>query len=569
MLTETKARYPLAVSDFLTSLCRGLKTSVLYPPTSTIPSEFKRICWDKLQSALSDSTRVDLEVTRQNILTGGDIVYKSTPGEVSLSETLHRDGVRTIRIYPSISRDEFECLFDRLLAVYSRRESKDDIVNLFWEAGFESIEYEAVDSFVPAELSPAAGEVTLDDNAIGNIVKSEGEQPEAKSESESPATRDGVKFPEVFGSVQTVSEDEKAAVSESLEHDQEGSIELVSVDLLFDIAAAEQDYHEFLKVLDNIDNVFNRLLKAEFFPLLIYLMRKFRDSAADWKESSRQRSERVRESYHRCGDRIRISQITQILNRSEHENIEQVRSYLEELDSSALAQLVWMLGELKHYPARKLVCDLVVAMGRKRPEIVASGIYDSRWYVARNAAMILGEIGSEKSIPDLRKASEHEDERVRWEATISLSGFDTDAALEHLARLVNDPSERIRRQATKRLTERRFKPAFDAILSFIESESFGLVTPAEQRELFRALGATGADRALDYLKKKATKRSLFGGGASRHQRELAVGAMAELEDEESYRLLKEWTTKKGELGEWARNSLAKRDRVRMKTDESR
>lgn len=575
-LSESRRLHTAKVAEFLSAITRALKASVLYPPEGSIPQEFKRTCRERLEGALAELEMIDLQINHKGIVFEGEEVSGSANGEANLAELLHRDGIRMLRLRVGITEEEFERFFTALRAVFADRNGYQDIVNLLWEGDFDNIEYEAVDELTVAEVEfgpedvfeiPDAvySEAILAEKSIYDETSVE-ESPEGGSlEHSSLASDAGGVFlaAGIFENIQRFSHEESAEIAALIARDRDITVEFSAINTLFDIAVAERESAGFLETCDTLDSMFNRLLTAENFPLMVYMLRKFKETSASMLETSRQRSERFRNSFHRCGDRIRISRLTEILNRSESEDMDSVRSYLEELDWSAVSQLLWMLGELKYFPSRKLVCDLLKAKGRKKPEIIAGAIYDTRWYVVRNTAIVLGEIGTDKCIQPLKKASQHEDERVRWEAVSALCKIDTDASRDALAGRLSDDSERVRLLALRHLSEKAYEPAYEAIETLANCREFEMLPPPEQKELLKALASTGGDKSFEYLKKLATRRNLFRSETIKRLKEMAVNALARLEGEQVDRLLENWMNKRrGDLRIWASRALARRQRTR-------
>ena len=575
-VSESRRHHAAKVAEFLSASTRALKASVLYPPEGSIPQEFKSTCRRRLEDALAELEMIDLQISQKEIVFEGEEVAGSVSGEANLAELLHRDGIRVLRLREGITEDEFERFFTALRAAFADRNGYADIVNLLWEGDFDNIEYEAVDELTVAEIELAPLDVPeIPDTVFSEAIFAEksihdetsaGESPEGGLLGHSSLASDtgGVSLADgIFENIQRFSHEESAEIAALIARDQEITVEFSAIDTLFDIAVAERENIGFLETCDTLDSMFNRLLTAENFPLMVYMLRRFKDTSASLRETSRQRSERLRSSLHRCGDRIRVSRLTEILNRSENEDMDSVRSYLEELDWSAVSQLLWMLGELKYFPSRKLVCDLLKAKGRKKPEIIAGAIYDSRWYVVRNTAIVLGEIGTDKCIQPLRKASEHEDERVRWEAVSALRKIDTDASRGALTGRLSDDSERVRLLVIRHLSEKAYKPAYEAIEAIVNCREFEVLPPPEQKELLKALASTGGDKSFEYLKTLATKRNLFRIETIRQLKEMAVYALAQLEGEQVDRLLENWMSKRrGDLRVWASRALTRRQRTR-------
>jgi hypothetical protein len=574
-LSESRRLHTAKVAEFLSAITRALKASVLYPPEGSIPQEFKRTCRERLEGALAELEIIDLQINHKEIVFEGEEVSGSVSGEVNLAELLHRDGIRMLRLREGITGDEFERFFAVFRAVFADRNGYQDIVNLLWEGDFDSIEYEAVDELTVAEVELGAqdafeipdavySEAILAEKSIYDEASAEESTDGGLLEHASLASGTGILLAEgILENIQRFSHEESAEIAALIARDQEITVEFSAIDTLFDIAVAERENAGFLETCDTLDSMFNRLLTAENFPLMVYMLRKFKETSASLLEASRQRSERFRKSFHRCGDRIRISRLTEILNRSESEDMDSIRSYLEELDWSAVSQLLWMLGELKYFPSRKIVCDLLKAKGRKKPEIIAGAIYDTRWYVVRNTAIVLGEIGTDKCIQPLKKASEHEDERVRWEAVSALCRIDTDASRGTLAGRLSDDSERVRLLVIRHLSEKAYEPAYEAIETIVNCREFEMLPPPEQKELLKALASTGGDKSFEYLKKLATRRNLFRSETTKRLKEMAVNTLSRLEGEQVDRLFDNWMSKRrGDLRIWASRALTRRQRTR-------
>ncbi|MBU1318286.1 MAG: HEAT repeat domain-containing protein [candidate division Zixibacteria bacterium] len=565
-------------AEFVSALSRGLKTSVLYPANSSIPGEFRQTCWEKLSAALDERECIEFQIGRQEILFDSESVFESDGRETDLSGIMHRDGVRGIRFRKGIDLHEFSRFFDCLRTVLVSTEAYEDFVNILWESDFDFIEYDAVDEFTVTaaamEVPRLASEHTLSDSDVGDLIRNEratsatgAKESLIKTAESANIAKQGLRPTSRFvADLQYFSEQEKDAIRSMLEKDQEVSIEFSAIDLLFDIAINERADRDFMLTCDTLDNMFNTLLDGEKFALLVYMIEKYRSTVTLLSKDARLRSERLRQGYNRCGDRIRISKLTEILNRSESEDLDSVQSYLEQLDWSALTQLLWMLGELEYFPARKMLCDLLQSKGRKKPEIISGAIYDARWFVVRNAANILGQIGTDKSVPPLKKAAAHEDERVRWEAVLALCKINSGISNDALISLLTDDSDRIRRTVVHHLGKNMVKTAQSALLSIVTAKQFKMFEPAEQREFLNTLALVGDQKAFACLKKLAGKRFTFGSESAKRLRDLAFQALTLQDGDYVDQILNKWASKsKGVHRASAKSALARR----MKNRESK
>lgn len=131
--------------------------------------------------------------------------------------------------------------------------------------------------------------------------------------------------------------------------------------------------------------------------------------------------------------------------------------------------------------------------------IIARSITDKRWYVVRNAVVILARIGDEQALSFLKKVVHHEQQKVRRELVNSLEECANETALEILGVMVHDPDDEIRQAAVQAIVARRGQKAFEVITDIINDHTFRKLTRENQQQLLNAYSIIGGDHAVDYL----------------------------------------------------------------------
>jgi HEAT repeat protein len=128
---------------------------------------------------------------------------------------------------------------------------------------------------------------------------------------------------------------------------------------------------------------------------------------------------------------------------------------------------------------------------------------DARWYVARNAADLLGELNAVEAEGPLAELLKHDDDRVRRAATSSLAKLGTSHALLALKRALKDTSPQVRATAAAGLAGSRRNahgvPSASTLLRALDSESDVEV----QLAILSALGRVATSEAVDRLIKAA------------------------------------------------------------------
>lgn len=121
------------------------------------------------------------------------------------------------------------------------------------------------------------------------------------------------------------------------------------------------------------------------------------------------------------------------------------------------------------------------------------------WYVVRNVAELVGEMGVEDAVPALAKQLEHADERVRKAVALALAKIGSRNAAEPLRRALRDKSQAVRLQAALGVGGKRASALAMPLVVAMEEEK----DPEVERELILALGRIGSPDAVQALIKMA------------------------------------------------------------------
>ena len=130
-----------------------------------------------------------------------------------------------------------------------------------------------------------------------------------------------------------------------------------------------------------------------------------------------------------------------------------------------------------------------------------------QWYVVRNVAELVGELGLEEAVPQLAKQLDHEDVRVRKSVALALAKVGSRGAAEPLRRALKDESREVRMHAALGVGGRKASALAMPLVVALEEEEDEEV----ERELILALGRIGSPDAVQALIKFAQPSGkLFG-----------------------------------------------------------
>ena len=174
-----------------------------------------------------------------------------------------------------------------------------------------------------------------------------------------------------------------------------------------------------------------------------------------------------------------------------------------------------LLERLEHEHDRTLrltIRGLLIALGKVHVEALRSRVLHKRWFVARNVASILGEIGGEKAVEALAEAARHEEPRVRREALNALGKTGGPGAALAISGALEDTDNDVALCAARWLTTLEEASPLDGLFGIIQSARFNRLDPDTVMSAIQTIGRRDDARAADFLKQLARKRisSFFG-----------------------------------------------------------
>jgi HEAT repeat protein len=214
--------------------------------------------------------------------------------------------------------------------------------------------------------------------------------------------------------------------------------------------------------------------------------------------------------------------------------------------------VIEQVGQARNTEERQSLLEVLEEL----PDAVAALIRmlgDSRWFVVRNAADLLGEMVAVKAEDALVSLLRHSDDRVRRSATNALLKLGTPDAVKGVYDAVNDSSPEVRMQAAVAISTRKDGKTSATLIRAIDGESDGDV----QLAMIAALGKVATPDAVQKLMKMAAPEGRLFRKKDANMRVAAVQALGEAHTPAAANALKELTNDKDkEVREMASRVLA-------------
>ncbi len=560
-----------AVRELVGYLYKAVKTILLYPTTNPLPGEFRLHLHEKLTAYLEAHGALTLTVRGDQFVHEGNTVHEETGGDDNFISTLTRDGVQKLSFHAGLELHELEAFLNVIKKVISERGGDDDLVTLLWESSFTHIRYEAISELEAVDydaveqklLSRASKEVNEVDDAAaginyGSLVLDEsgpvdlanavsggiegavGGAPSAKSR-----PLDTVDVTNIIDDLADLSDD-LSQVDTYLREATQFDPATSTISIVFEILIGEDEVPAFGESCNLVDNLYDRFIEQADFGSAVKIYEGICELEDVEKDHSPARAKRLSQSRLRTADKVRMSRITQALNANPGCDIRACQALLTGLPLEMLPHLVTSLGDLEHFAARKMACDLLAERGADRLDTIGNGMFDKRWYVVRNVALVLGNIGGARACQYLEKAVQHADERVRREVIEALVRMDPELANRTLRQALDDASVELRLLTLRALAARRDEETAALAAQRVLNKSFQQREPTEQKEWLVALARIQGDGAMPTFQKLISGFSLFQSSARLRLRALAVTALGEAGGEAASAYLEKLSKDKNE-----------------------
>lgn len=172
---------------------------------------------------------------------------------------------------------------------------------------------------------------------------------------------------------------------------------------------------------------------------------------------------------------------------------------LVSLGDAVVPTLLERLAEEETLSARRKVMGTLSRLGPVALPHLIAGLKDSRWYVIRNLALVLGTIGLPEAILPLRPVLTHADPRVRKEAVKALTRIGTPAAADALLQRLGDADPGVRQSVMAALGTLRVTRAIGPLAEAAGQFSAFAKDVDSQKAAIMALGSIGDPQAVPVL----------------------------------------------------------------------
>jgi len=507
-----------AAHQWFRQLARALKTCRLYHPSNPVVGQVRSQLFEPLIQGIQTYGAWSLRITPSEIFLLDEAVVRPSQRtddedtglgkEAILPFLFYRDGIRGLTFLPGLPPRDLDALFDALIAASTGVNTHDDLVTLMWQANTTHVEIDAVPMEQTIYLasrrptgnsegggrqgqsyawSPTGDEIRADIGQASGVAQ--GLHRDTFDDWAMP--EETAEVPEAYQKILPAMEFARMRLSTEWVGERSTDWTLQAPDVLRQVYAMSHD-PETLVLLARatmtwLVGAIQRSSWAEAQPTL-ELLRQFDPDGS-----------LTNDELAAAMAALDSQSITERLDESETDDQARFFALAVAIGRPALDLACSVMAQATKSRTRAAACTMLCYLCNDEPQLLAPYVNDSRWYVARNAVFVLGQIGTPEVAGLLRAASHHPEPRVRRQVVASLGGVPRAVRAPILLAQLDTRDSRLLAATLNMLTRDKNPEVARAILVQIEAPDFESRSEDNQRALFNALGEVADDQVVPAL----------------------------------------------------------------------
>ncbi len=240
----------------------------------------------------------------------------------------------------------------------------------------------------------------------------------------------------------------------------------------------------------------------------------------------------------------------------EPDHVEPIMGLLAKMGGPAVEALIARLSLEESMAARRRLIAAIVRTGDVAVPNIVRGLEDERWFVVRNMATILAELGQEDTVQVLGRHLRHPDRRVRRELVRAIAKIGGRHAIRLLRGCLRDEDLLVRQTCVGYLAAVRDAGSLQVLLAIAAEPSREKDAQELRKAAILALGQFGSRAAVPLLVATLRKRSWFRRAEPEEVRAAAATALGMLGGPEAVAALQR-VRDRGRLGQVCQEALSR------------
>ena len=456
-----------------------------------------------------------IDVSRDQVTYADEVVHQvesEDPNDMGIA--LFRDGILWMEFLPGMELWEIDTLI-KVINQYATIEddAEDDIVTALWQFNMPSILYEATDLNLDRDGDIDFSEFKCRPDHYESLGHEKAEKETENTEPQQNKQGPVIPPPSENKILWELTPDEQDALRKMIAEDEklDGTDYVIEV-LLYILEKQIQPDDDLVNLLEILARELKEVLIQGRYGYLISVFvhfQKYMERVKSKKHFSHPHLEAFYLSL--SGEKFLggLRQTLEYIGNARSTEIKDLKRILLMLDESGVFTLCPMLNETNSQKVQRLFLEVIGTRARHNMQLMEELIETSTPSVIIQLIRVLISLNSDKSDQLLHSLMNHPSESVREEVLKKLSDHQA-GPIEELPKLLDDPDENIRKMILHQLGQKRNQQAEEMLLEYVKTHGNVKKDPDFFYDLLRTLGRCGSERSLPYLHEQLFIMPSFG-----------------------------------------------------------
>ncbi|MBL7032319.1 MAG: HEAT repeat domain-containing protein [Nitrospira sp.] len=498
--------------DIIEGILKAKKQAKMYPANNPVHINASAAIFAKFNSFFELHSSISFKVKMNALLYKDEQVYVKAVKENNLAFFFFRDGIREISFLKGIEQAELEEFINILNIDFEKDAPDDDIVTMLWDRDFKNIKYFVDQEFLGDQ------EIYCEDIISDEKIRS-AYQDSLTNETEKAVIQ-----------IQ-ITESDTRYLTDEIKKQNKPKLEK-TITILFESLYRTVDPDNIKEIICILKDMLHYCIQKSDFRRASSIMKTTKNIIED-EIYGRESIKGLQTVYDEINSESFIGKMEKPLDNTSDMNREDFIAFTGYMDDSSIIFFINLLRKLQTIKARHLVIDMLVILGHHNIKAIAKGLGDSRWYVVRNVALILGQIADPDAVGYLTKILSHSDYRVRKEAVIAIGRMRSSDTIKYLVNTLNDDNKSVRIATARALGNIKTGDVKKLIFATLSGKGFSAKEFSEKKEFYKVIARWQDREVREFLVKMLNKKTVFKRTEYYESRACAAYALGIINDKDS------------------------------------
>jgi hypothetical protein len=494
--------HPQVLEEVLRTLVKALRATAMYLPNNPIYQRAVDATRASFKPVWESVGEVNLIVQELELVWEGQVVYKSTNKNDSVSWLLFKDGIRSVLFRDGVENEELIPFLEVLNRVRTLpQDAEDDLLTLLWEYDFQKLHYQFVEMLQEGAAAPVHTEGTpglmasapADDLAAQSNARQQAVQEEA---AEAVNKSQVVRLEDFDSTLYFLDEAEVAYVKERIAHEYTQDLRANGMAILYDLFETQSTHEVREEILSILESFPPYLLAAGDLRAVAAMLREAKVLVLRARDLEPEHKDRLESFSAVLSEPAVMEEMLQAIDEAIQVPPEaDLTELFRELRGTALEPVLLWLPKLGKEQVRQMLERVVTRLAEGYPAEVHR-ILASTSEALPGAIALAGRLKMQSAVAGLGVALQHADPAVRLSAAQALGGINSPGALQALEKGLVDADREVRLFAARTAAEKANRGALKAVEAFVMGKTVETVDITERQAFFDAYARIAGSAAL-------------------------------------------------------------------------